>query len=1743
VPAPPLPPITGDYLVQVWGGKGGAGTDYVSPGGKGGAGGYVYGVVHLTAGETLYYQLGGDGQQTAATDEGGGINGDGGHHGDTGSMLVGGGGGYSVVYKFAPQEFERKYTDGAGNQTSEISDEDRATKYILIAGGGGGGGAGNGNSPLLGITATGTADGGAGGSVGSTSGVLSGSGYDVEGTFFAGENGKSSGPSTNYVGRGATNVPGAIEGTALGSLIGLFNGKEPNDWRGTNNANYSGGGGGSGNLRGGAGGAGFCGGSGGVQSGLLSPTYVGGGGGGSSFIASTVTYTGIDSILAASGKTGNPSSTGGGVYICALESDELSYLSDLTLTAQISPYFTVAPQPSTYCTVSFDPATNGLTVSGVDLISNPYLRLELQFTPVSGFAGGNDIPLWNGGFTCTSNVDSSTVLLPVSDQCGYVNLPLTGFTAKGQSIDSAPADERPVSALKGSNYEGWAGKWMYAGIQNISDYTVDPTGDPTYNAGSQTVAPVETTYYPISVTVTPKPNLLAVVGTQAVEKIYHGKSAIKIGANSGTLNGNAVTYSKHLSYNSEEQRYELKLNTSITTDPAAAASNESTPFTDTTAVVNGVISYDSHLIPASGYYYIQAWGASGGTGGTGQLGGNGGSGANGGYVAGWKYFEQGETVYFVVGSKGANANQQSGGSGGGASGISSTNTTNNSGFYLVAGGGGGGACGAWGQTGNSAAENNSQTSGEATVAISGYNGGNGSYSILGGSAGASKASYHSTNIIGIQPTGKPALTTEAQAIINTLSSDENTANPNAANGNGAVRFTLIQQVYEEQASIADYFITAQLSDYFVLNGAAASNVVFTGLAEGNAPTVTYTSIDEPGDNVIAISNLDPYVTDTEADGEHVFSAEFTVTLYLNPRDGFLGGNDVPLLKPGADSMRMQYQQADAGGTLQTLGIAANPETDYANVVINPTNGWTDAVTPTIYSTESNPKTITAGDTVAHSELYNKAALETKKSELEAAADWRDDFVNFTFHLINRTTELAESDDPLYPPHTTYYNVVLALEPKESSPNATCVAPPVTGITEIRGETLVKVLPRIIYQLTDLVNSDKVALATTNGTIKANVDYTATLSPGKDYALPGGIAVTKREGSSSVTLTAGTDYTYNAGTGVIFISAAVIGYSEITIIATAEKATFTLNYIYQTSPTGAPIQGKVTGLCPGDSLLATLPHTHAPANYAGYEFQWSWEYGDGSELEQMPAADVWVMGSYVPREYTLTIHYTYAVGGGTAAPDHVETVKYGSAYSVTSPTISGYMPDQAVVSGTMPANHVTVTVTYTGTANQLNILYFKEQPDGTLVQFDSYRDDDVATGTAYSVTSPAVDGYTVESGKEVISGTMVTEGVTAQVIYRPNTFAVTIDPNGGSCTTAELTAVYDNIYGYDPEASGYTTAGGYAGLTAAYRSLPTPVRIGFDFEGWYLDKDVWAQPVKEDTSVSLTAGHTLYAKWKGQTFSYTIKHVYDNGLPVNDGHLDYTNTEMTVGMDIPPAGYDAIPVIDTYTADKVYKNLEGTMPAQNVVVTITYTSNFRHITIQYLYANNVKDETLRGKMAHEPHTGQVEIGKEYNVTSPIIPGYTPSEAEVTVIMGTTDVEITVFYYDDNSTPVVAVTVTWGSLSFRYTHGEWDPQTHTYSTEPVYPVTAGTNYVMVTNNAESEINVNASFAYAANSGFEGLTHYFTATDNRNAATITQSGMLAPGGVAAKAFLWLQGTLPTNMTGNQISGVCTVTITGGG
>ena len=65
--------------------------------------------------------------------------------------------------------------------------------------------------------------------------------------------------------------------------------------------------------------------------------------------------------------------------------------------------------------------------------------------------------------------------------------------------------------------------------------------------------------------------------------------------------------------------------------------------------------------------------------------------------------------------------------------------------------------------------------------------------------------------------------------------------------------------------------------------------------------------------------------------------------------------------------------------------------------------------------------------------------------------------------------------------------------------------------------------------------------------------------------------------------------------------------------------------------------------------------------------------------------------------------------------------------------------------------------------------------------------------------------------------------------------------------------------------------------STYGTLPTPIKDGYRFLGWYTTGGV---KIEETAKVTITSNQTLYAQWASGTGSYTVTFVYNDGVTTN-----------------------------------------------------------------------------------------------------------------------------------------------------------------------------------------------------------------------------------------------------------------------
>lgn len=206
--------------------------------------------------------------------------------------------------------------------------------------------------------------------------------------------------------------------------------------------------------------------------------------------------------------------------------------------------------------------------------------------------------------------------------------------------------------------------------------------------------------------------------------------------------------------------------------------------------------------------------------------------------------------------------------------------------------------------------------------------------------------------------------------------------------------------------------------------------------------------------------------------------------------------------------------------------------------------------------------------------------------------------------------------------------------------------------------------------------------------------------------------------------------------------------------------------------------------------------------------------------------IWAKGSYL-----LTIHYVYA-SGGVAEQDHTEELGFGAPYSVISPSIPGYTADKPVVTGTMPAAPVTVTVTYTAsTGTPYEVHHYLERLEGAYPYVPNEKDNlRGETGAWTAAAAKSYDGFTpMGFAQEMIKANGST---VVKIFYTRNSYLLTYK---------------DSL-----------SAGVYASQTYKYGAAVTviadPTKTGYTFTGW--------SPAVPDKMPA--EARTVYAQWRKTT---------------------------------------------------------------------------------------------------------------------------------------------------------------------------------------------------------------------------------------------------------------------------------------
>ena len=126
----------------------------------------------------------------------------------------------------------------------------------------------------------------------------------------------------------------------------------------------------------------------------------------------------------------------------------------------------------------------------------------------------------------------------------------------------------------------------------------------------------------------------------------------------------------------------------------------------------------------------------------------------------------------------------------------------------------------------------------------------------------------------------------------------------------------------------------------------------------------------------------------------------------------------------------------------------------------------------------------------------------------------------------------------------------------------------------------------------------------------------------------------------------------------------------------------------------------------------------------------------------------------------------------------------------------------------------------------------------------------ATAPSYTPTKTGhtfTNWYTAATGGALYSTVTITAARTFYAQFEADTYTITFDPGEGTILTASKEVTYGDTYG----------------------ELPLPVRVGYDFDGWFTEAEGGEQ-VTADTQVETTGNQTLYAHWtRLVSFSVTV----------------------------------------------------------------------------------------------------------------------------------------------------------------------------------------------------------------------------------------------------------------------------------
>lgn len=249
-------------------------------------------------------------------------------------------------------------------------------------------------------------------------------------------------------------------------------------------------------------------------------------------------------------------------------------------------------------------------------------------------------------------------------------------------------------------------------------------------------------------------------------------------------------------------------------------------------------------------------------------------------------------------------------------------------------------------------------------------------------------------------------------------------------------------------------------------------------------------------------------------------------------------------------------------------------------------------------------------------------------------------------------------------------------------------------------------------------------------------------------------------------------------------------------------------------------------------------------------------------------------------FTLKVKFSFEDGSSVAndftAKYLIDEDSSKNTYTISVPKQEGYYPTISDTDVTLSADGTSlngsysekgsreITVVYKVKQLQYTVKHAFEKADGT-----EYTVDDSLTetfsgdyGELTEAKAVAVDGFTPE---EIANEVLTQDGIVITIKYDRNTYWLTYDANGGTYVARE-SGKYEQV------------------MTVKGNDATT--RVGYTFDGWYLDKELTKAAGR---NIELKEDTVLYAKWEAKSVGYSIVYMAEDVNGPEGNHDKYVKT--------------------------------------------------------------------------------------------------------------------------------------------------------------------------------------------------------------------------------------------------------------